>query len=1140
MEGCAWRCLALTLTLATLFLSSSAQAKSPPPGTGAQDVHANILIMLDTSGSMDELVTEGDSRYPADVAFDSQGNIYIAKHYDEVEKYDPDGNYLLEWGSYGSGNGKFDHTFAIAIDSNDNVWVSDRDHGRIQKFNTSGTYISKINLTGSGDDTVYGIAVDSSDNLYAINEDGKVKKYSSGGSLLATWSNSGARHIAIDASDNVYVTKYSGTNRIEKYNVSGVLQSSFTVSYDPWGIETDQDGNLYVTDIDHGKVYKYSPAGTQLGVWGSEGSGTGQFNSPRGVAMDDNHAIWVADFYNHRVQSPSGTFLINPGGPKTRLDVMKTVIKAIVSDSDLTGGANFGLMQWNSSASMEVNVSATGAASIFGMIDTLDANGGTYLDNAMTLAKTYFEGANSPMTPGATCQQNILIVISDGFWVDTTASDTAAALLDDHDIKTFTVGFQTTGNENYVTLSTEGGTFPDSPLYANNEEHMLEVLTHYIQQIITSQLTFTAPVIMPGVTNDDHILQATFTYKNDHQWKGHLYKYTLNDDGTVGSLQWDAGTALNNVAAASRNIWTVGNGIPAGLNNFVTGNLDRLRAPLEENSGSAYTDEQLNALINFVRGVDAYGEFPTNEDDEGTALLTGERWKLADVYHSKPVAVGAPSAHASDEAHAHSEAHYRFDNNYIAFRSGNTCGGSCASREEVIYAGSNSGMLHAFSSTTGAEKWAFIPPSVIPSFKDMIGLAAGESNSIFGVDGSPVVKDIFYGGAWRTVLICGLRQGGHSYFTLDITDPDNPQHLFTFAHSPLDHTVSYWDSAGIRTDYDTNGAVPAAFDYSDLGEAWSDSVITKIPVSGADKWVAVVGGGYNNAINPAYGAKLFVLDLENGGEVLQTVNIPDGDGTNGIVTAMPPRVTAVTADSTTLFQYNGAMAYVTDLEGRLWKVNLTDQGTMYEATRVFDGEATIDNDRLMFHETAATAGDGGKLVQFFGTANMQDVGRIDGDIQNRAYGVYDQSFPAFASVTPFTVSSMQNVTSPGAACPSGVQEGWYINLDPNERVTAKLTVKNGIVFIPRYTPDAAQVCQAGSAKLTEHSFMCGDTVRTTPLGSGLPTEVVVYKNKVYIGVSSDAESALPEGFTKQGNLIVGDPAVISTGTVTIESWREDF
>ena len=53
-------------------------AKSPPPGTGTSDVPANILIMLDNSGSMRARLSSGQSLlYPEDVAVDSSGNIYI-------------------------------------------------------------------------------------------------------------------------------------------------------------------------------------------------------------------------------------------------------------------------------------------------------------------------------------------------------------------------------------------------------------------------------------------------------------------------------------------------------------------------------------------------------------------------------------------------------------------------------------------------------------------------------------------------------------------------------------------------------------------------------------------------------------------------------------------------------------------------------------------------------------------------------------------------------------------------------------------------------------------------------------------------------------------------------------------------------
>ena len=69
--------------------------------------------------------------------------------------------------------------------------------------------------------------------------------------------------------------------------------------------------------------------------------------------------------------------------------------------------------------------------------------------------------------------------------------------------------------------------------------------------------------------------------------------------------------------------------------------------------------------------------------------------------------------------------------------------------KNIIYAGANSGMLHAINAKTGKEEWAFIPPfiagilpSIInPGLDGEVGgssVKAGGTNAIFGVDGSPV------------------------------------------------------------------------------------------------------------------------------------------------------------------------------------------------------------------------------------------------------------------------------------------------------------------------------------------------------------------------------------------------------------------
>ncbi len=1132
-----YRMLIAAGLLSLLLTTSGASAKSPPPGSGSADVPANILLLLDVSGSMAELLPSGDIRYPTDVAFDSLGNVYVAKYYDMIEKYGPDGEFITSWGSYGTANGRFDYVYSLAIDSNDIIYVSDERNDRVQKFNTNGTYLGRFSVGGDA----YGIEIGPADTVYVATSAGRIEKRTSSGTSLQNWSISNVRYLAYDAVTNsIYLTRPSN-NRVERRDLNGNLLTTINLSWSPWGIDVDADGNLFVSRNDNGRVYKLSPTGTQLGMWGSTGGSAGQFRNPRGIEINPaNGSVNVADYGNHRIQTHNGTMVIT-NQQKTRMDAAKNVIRTIVSDSNLTAGANFGLMTWSSNAQMRVNITSAGAGQIYNMINGVNASGSTYLAPAMNLAQSYFTGANSPMTPGASCQQNIVIVISDGYWFDNPVPATQA-LYNNHGIKTFVIGFTTASNSSYVDVSQAGGSYPDSPLFTDNEAGLLDALAQYIRQIISSQLSFTVPTIIPGISNSDHILQSTFLFKEHHQWKGHLFKYALLSDGTMGSMVWDAGARLNQTPAANRQLWTVADQLSHSMNNFTAANIVRLRPAMEENASVSMTDEALTGLINFVRGADTYSEYPLGTDDEGATLIAGERWKLADIYHSKAVAVGRPSAYYSDEANPKSESYYRAVNNYQAFRGSSLCGSSCSTRPEVIYVGSNSGMLHAFNSSTGDEKWGFIPPGVLPGFRSMISAQASRSISINGVDGSPAVKDIYYNGSWKTVLFGGLRQGGHSYYALDITNPDAPAFLFSFAHNKFNNRVSYWNSSGTRSDY-TPATVPDEYNYFALGESWSDPLIMNMQIGPVRKWVGVFGGGYNNNVSGSYGNVIFVIDLEDGGKIIQRINIPDNNGGNGIVNAVPPRLTAITADGTTTFPHAGAMVYFTDTEGSLWKVNLTDSGTLYETTRVFNNGATSDNDRMCFHELTPTILSDGRLMHFFGTADMTRIGRVSNSIANRGYGAIDPNYPNFTPVgSPYTVTSMQNVTSAQAICPTSNQNGWYIDLDTNERVTAAATVRSRNVVFSRYTPDTNNICDSGSSKISEHDFACGNRLRETNLGAGMATEAIVYKDKMYIGISSDApdQGTLPAGFVKQGNLIIGAPVLDSETKVKIQYWKEDF
>jgi DNA-binding beta-propeller fold protein YncE len=85
------------------------------------------------------------------------------------------------WGSEGTGDGEFDRTHGIAIDSADNVYLSDMGNFRVQKFDSNGNFITKWGSEGTGEgqfNIPEGIDIDSSGNVYvADTHNSRIQKF---------------------------------------------------------------------------------------------------------------------------------------------------------------------------------------------------------------------------------------------------------------------------------------------------------------------------------------------------------------------------------------------------------------------------------------------------------------------------------------------------------------------------------------------------------------------------------------------------------------------------------------------------------------------------------------------------------------------------------------------------------------------------------------------------------------------------------------------------------------------------------------------------------------------------------------------------------------------------------------------------
>lgn len=251
--------------------------------TGGED--SELIQTCTHDGSL--LFTWGGSEQIGqigDFASDSNGNVYVADMVQKrIHKYDVDGNYLMGWGSQGSGSGQFNYPFHIVVDQRtNNIYVADSGYfggnERIQKFDSNGNYLLEWGSPGTGPGefiSILGLVVDSQGNVYASDSNRRIQKFTSNGDFILQWGESG-----------------SGPGQF--YSVYMALA-------------IDSNDHIYVTDSENHRIQKFDTSGTFLGELGGFGYGASEFSSPYDVAVDDQDNVFVYEFHGGRLQKFSQT-----------------------------------------------------------------------------------------------------------------------------------------------------------------------------------------------------------------------------------------------------------------------------------------------------------------------------------------------------------------------------------------------------------------------------------------------------------------------------------------------------------------------------------------------------------------------------------------------------------------------------------------------------------------------------------------------------------------------------------------------------------------------------------------------------------------------------------------------------------------
>lgn len=382
--------------------------------------------------------------------------------------------------------------------------------------------------------------------------------------------------------------------------------------------------------------------------------------------------------------------------------------------------------------------------------------------------------------------------------------------------------------------------------------------------------------------------------------------YTLIDTVSADAINaiWKAGDELHkrNVTysgATRRKIYT---NLGTGLNLFdstaVSGNIQswgHVQEWLQASSAANAKD-----IIDYTNGFDIAGYRSRHVNYNGvtynaaTSTSVGV-WKLGDIVSSTPQ-VQAGSA---------LQQYYSIygDTTYNAFTSS-----TAYANRNMVYVGSNDGMLHAFkmgvvakdttpagqkahitdTTNLGKEEWAFVPQNSLPYLQYLMSPGYAGKSHVFLVDGSSTLVDVSIAKpagcvddyslctrsdtTWKTLLVGGMGTGG-------ATRPSNGSCNYASDCVKGPVTAAGKESAGLSSYFaidvtdPVNPVLKWEFNHPELGFATSGPSIVR--VVGADgtkngKWFAVFASGPTGPIDSNsrqllgrsdQNLKLFVIDL---------------------------------------------------------------------------------------------------------------------------------------------------------------------------------------------------------------------------------------------------------------------------------------
>ena len=208
----------------------------------------------------------------------------------------------------------------VALDAQDNIYVTDSESGKIFVFDANGKYRRALGSLKGGEGYFKrptGIAVDSAaqriyvtdtlrDKIYVLDMQGQVMQTigkhgnGSGEFYYPTELHLDGNNLLVVAAMNFRVQWFDRNGNAE--GAMGQIGDSVGQMFRPKGVAVDSEDHLYIVDGLLGVVQVFDREGHLLYFFGKRGAGLGEFQLPSGLFIDHDDRVFVVDSFNRRVQ----------------------------------------------------------------------------------------------------------------------------------------------------------------------------------------------------------------------------------------------------------------------------------------------------------------------------------------------------------------------------------------------------------------------------------------------------------------------------------------------------------------------------------------------------------------------------------------------------------------------------------------------------------------------------------------------------------------------------------------------------------------------------------------------------------------------------------------------------------------------